>query len=83
MMFFGGYAGGGFVLDDTWVWRPNFLVGDMDFDGAVGLQDLALFLANFGMPSGASPNDGDFDGDEDVDLGDLATLLANFGENCR
>ena len=82
LMFFGGYAGGGFVLDDTWIWRPNFLVGDMDFDGAVGLQDLAFFLANFGMTSGASLGDGDFDGDEDVDLADLATMLAHFGEAC-
>jgi hypothetical protein len=83
LMLFGGYAGGGFVLDDTWIWREHSLVGDLDFDGAVGLQDLALFLAHFGATSGASPDDGDFDGDEDVDLADLAALLANFGESCR
>lgn len=36
LMLFGGYAGGGFVLDDGWYWRPNFLTGDLNADGAVG-----------------------------------------------
>lgn len=53
---------------------------DLDHDGAVGLQDLANLLANFGTAgSGLS---GDIDADLDVDLQDLAFLLAVFGTNC-
>lgn len=54
--------------------------GDVDGDGDVDLSDLALLLANFGTPSGATV--GDVDGDGDVDLSDLAVLLANFGMTC-
>ncbi|GMU80994.1 MAG: hypothetical protein AMXMBFR47_08650 [Planctomycetota bacterium] len=57
------------------------LAADLDGDGAVGLGDLTILLANFGT-GGAVPADGDLDGDEDVDLGDLAGLLAQFGTTC-
>lgn len=57
-------------------------VGDLDGDNDVDLSDLAVILSNFGLPSGATPEDGDLDGDEDVDLADLAQLLSNFGTIC-
>ncbi|GMU80430.1 MAG: hypothetical protein AMXMBFR47_03010 [Planctomycetota bacterium] len=81
LTFFGGYAGNGLVLDDTWIWRTT-LTGDLDGDGAVGLADLAVLLSHFGTPSGAGAADGDMDGDTDVDLQDLATLLGVFGATC-
>lgn len=56
--------------------------GDLDGDGAIGLQDLAILLAHFGMAEGATAGDGDADADGDVDLQDLAALLAVFGETC-
>lgn len=56
--------------------------GDVDDDGDVDLQDLAILLANFGRASGAAWPDGDLDGDGDVELQDLATLLAHFGSIC-
>jgi hypothetical protein len=54
--------------------------GDLDGDGQIALQDLAVLLSHFGT-SGA-PEDGDLDGDGDVDLQDLATLLSAFGISC-
>jgi hypothetical protein len=55
--------------------------GDLDGDNVVGLADLAILIANFGL-SPADPADGDLDDDDDVDLGDLALLLAAYGEPC-
>lgn len=49
--------------------------GDLDNDGDVDLQDLALLLGTFAQPGGV----GDVDSDGDVTLQDLALLLANFG----
>ena len=57
----------------------NPLGGDLDLDGDVDLADLARLLSNYGMTSGALPQDGDLDGDGDVDLPDLAGLLGNYG----
>jgi hypothetical protein len=54
---------------------------DLDGDGDVSLQDLAVLLAHFG--GSGDPSDGDLDGDGDVDLQDLANLLANFGTTCE
>lgn len=61
---------------------PVACPGDVDASGDVDLSDLAILLANFGTPGGASPANGDLDSDGDVDLGDLAILLANFGSTC-
>ena len=60
---------------------PNCPV-DLDSDGAIGLQDLAILLAHFGQTEGIAPEYGDLDGDADVDLHDLAGLLAQFGNDC-
>lgn len=56
--------------------------GDLDGDGAIGLQDLATLLGHFGTPEGATSGDGDTDGDRDVDLSDLAVLLGRYGMAC-
>ena len=56
--------------------------GDLDGDNSIGLSDLAILLANYGITSGMTAADGDMDGDGDVDLSDLAALLAVYGTNC-
>jgi len=56
---------------------------DLDGDFAVGLADLTVLLAHFGMTSGALERDGDLDSDGDVDLQDLADLLSRFGTACN
>jgi uncharacterized membrane protein len=57
-------------------------IGDFDQDRRRGLSDLAILLANFATPQGATHADGDTDDDGDVDLQDLAFLLSNFGRRC-
>ena len=57
-------------------------LGDLDGSGDVGLQDLAILLANFGRTDNPPGSSGNLDGDGDVDLQDLATLLAVFGSTC-
>lgn len=56
--------------------RPR---GDANFDYQVELADLATLLSNFGMESGATPDDGDGDCDGKIDLLDLSIMLGNFG----
>lgn len=60
----------------VWIQVPPTLPcpADLDGDGEVGLDDLGIVLAAFGV----SPS-GDIDGDGETDLGDLGILLANFG----
>lgn len=58
---------------------PGGLLGDLDADGDVDLDDLARLLSNYGMTAGAAYEDGDLDGDGDIDLCDLAALLTNYG----
>jgi hypothetical protein len=55
---------------------------DLDGNGSVGLQDLSALLANYGVTSGATPEQGDFDGDGDIDLSDLSNLLGVYGATC-
>lgn len=55
---------------------------DLDGDGDVDLADLAILLAHYGTPDGASFEDGDIDGDGDIDLCDLAALLSHYGDAC-
>lgn len=69
----------GYLADYAVVVEP--CIGDLDGDDYVGLADLSILLAHYGM-TGASYEDGDLDGDEDVDLADLSELLAHYGETC-
>ena len=62
--------------------RPD-CAGDITGDLQVSLVDLTILLSNFGVPSGAAPDDGDLDGDGDVDLDDLTAMLEAFGTDCR
>ena len=55
------------------------VVGDLDYDNDVDLEDLAILLSNYGMTSGAIYEQGDLDFDGDIDLSDLAELLGNYG----
>ena len=57
-------------------------LGDLDGDNSVGIADLAILLASYGTPAGASYTDGDFDGDGDVDIADLAVLLSIYNTAC-
>lgn len=78
-------AGGTFTLTGGF-WagtsNPCNLLGDLDSDGDVDLQDLANLLGHFGTTSGATFEQGDIDDDNDVDLQDLAFLLSVFGQVC-
>lgn len=56
--------------------------GDLDGDRLVGLGDLTILLAHFGMEPGATYADGDINGDGAVAMEDLTTLLAFFGNGC-
>ncbi len=69
-------ANGNGIPDECECW------GDLDGDGDIDLSDLATLLSNYGMPDGASYEDGDLDGDGDVDLSDLAALLSVYGSDC-
>ncbi len=55
--------------------------GDLNFDGAVDLSDLAIQLAHYGEV-GAPLSDGDLNADGSIDLTDLAALLAAYGTTC-
>jgi hypothetical protein len=78
---YGVSAGWANWIDSFWITEPA-CPGDVNGDGSVTLDDLAVLLANFGTLSGAAPEDGDTNGDGDVDLDDLAFVLANFGATC-
>lgn len=74
----------GWNIDDVEIWGvlPSDCAGDLDGSGDVNSTDLAILLGNFGVTSGALPEDGDMDGDGDVDSTDLAEMLAVFGSTC-
>jgi hypothetical protein len=62
---------------------PSDCPGDLNGDGVINLEDLSQLLANYGLASGAEPDDGDIDGDGDVDLADLSALLTVYGTSCE
>ena len=55
------------------------ILGDLDYDKDVDLNDLAQLLSHYGMAKKATYEDGDIDGDGDVDTTDLNILLENYG----
>lgn len=62
--------------------EPRALPGDLTIDGVVALNDVAILLSNYGLESGATPEQGDLDADSDVDLADLAAILTQYGKTC-
>ena len=72
----------GWNIDDVSFTGTPVCSGDLDGNGQVGLADLAILLANYGMTSGATYPDGDLSGDGAVTLSDLASLLAVYGTTC-
>jgi|GEM_PF-1638035 len=72
-----------YIFNEGVVEHPENLIrigvyGDLDGDGQVGINDLAIVLAHYNQ-SGLGYLDGDLDGDDDVDLDDLAILLGLYG----
>lgn len=61
---------------------PTACPGDFNHDNVVDLADLTVILGNFGIASGATPDQGDMDADGDVDLADLTAFLGLFGTSC-
>jgi hypothetical protein len=66
----------------------NYCTADIDGSGdcIVNLTDLAQLLSNYGITSGALPEQGDIEppgGDGDVDLSDLAAMLNQYGDDCN
>lgn len=71
------------AVSDRAVVVSRGLPGDLDDDGDVDINDLAMLLSNFGCRGGVEfpcPIDLDFNGDTDIT--DLAILLSNFGQQC-
>ncbi len=69
--------------DGTFSVEPGSgLVGDLDGDGDVDLNDLAILLGAYGACVGDTGylETADIDGSGCVDLSDLAELLAHYGE---
>jgi hypothetical protein len=62
--------------------RSPSIIGDINGDGKVDIQDLILFIKAFGSyPTHPRWNpDADFDSDSKIDIKDLIQLLKNFGK---
>ncbi|MEX2187214.1 MAG: lamin tail domain-containing protein [Pirellulales bacterium] len=56
------------------------LLGDLNGDHLVGLADLAILQAHFGIASGALAADGDLNGDGAINRADAALLARQFGK---
>lgn len=70
------------ILAWTFVAEPPPCIGDLNYDGNVGLQDLSILLAHFGSNGGGSAS-GDLDENGQVDLADLTQILSQFGTSCE
>jgi uncharacterized protein (DUF2141 family) len=59
------------------------LTGDVNGDGKVDIQDIAIVSFAFGSYVGSSRWNplADLDGDGKVDIRDMATVAANFGKH--
>ncbi|MFW6155063.1 MAG: dockerin type I domain-containing protein [Planctomycetota bacterium] len=57
--------------------------GDADGNSIVDLDDFTQLKQNFGVPAGATWEDGDFNKDGAVDLDDFTLLKRNFGVNLQ
>jgi hypothetical protein len=74
----------GWNIDDVEIWGvagDEPLVGDLDGDGDVDLDDLSTLLSLYGLCDG-DPGyvpAADLDGSGCIDLGDLSLLLSNYG----
>lgn len=76
------------VLACVYYWAIGYVgscAGDINGDGEVGLDDLAILLASYGHCAGDPEYypGADLTGDDCVRLADLATLLAVYGTSCR
>ena len=56
------------------------VLGDLNGDRSVTLDDLAVLLAHYGLAEIAEAADGDLNCDGNVDLDDLAGILARYGQ---
>ncbi len=61
---------------------PNDCPADLNGDDVINLDDLSVLLVNFGIASGATPEQGDLTGDGAIDLDDLSQMLVVFGTTC-
>ncbi len=61
------------------LWHPQILLGDVNDDGRVDLDDFGILKANFGI--GTSLAEGDVNQDGQVNLTDFGILKANFGRS--
>jgi hypothetical protein len=52
--------------------------GDLDFNNAVNLADLALLVGGFGLNVGDTPHPGDLDGDGRIGMRDVISLRNAF-----
>ena len=57
---------------------PTLLPGDINLDGTVNVQDLAILAANYRKNVTGGWMQGDFNNDGVVDVQDLALLAANY-----
>lgn len=68
-------------LDEVF-WDPTLhpVFGDVNRDGYVGIEDLDLVLANWGVVSEVKLGNGDLNGDGFVDSRDLSFVVSNWSE---
>lgn len=72
------------AVGDTAVIVTRGLLGDIDQDGDVDINDLTILLSNFGCRGGVEfPCPIDLDLDGDTSINDLTILLSDFGRQCN